>query len=51
MFSSILVLIGHMVVSHLRDKTGVLLSAPVAILSAVFWITSNLLIRVVHAEP
>ena len=33
-----------MIVLHLNDKMGVLLRAPVAILSAVFWITLSLLI-------
>ena len=40
-----------MIVLHLNDKMGVLLKAPVAILSAVFWITFSLLISVLHAEP
>ena len=33
-----------MIVLHVNDKMGVLLRAPVAILSAVFWITLSLLI-------
>ena len=39
-------LIGGMLASHCRDDIGVELRAPVAILSALFWITSRLLMLV-----